>query len=94
VVVRVLAGVVALGAGMLFALSVWNVVLSRFGAAGSDPHGYGLIFGAVLGIVAGFIVASVVPLVVPRRLLGRAYALSMSVFAVIMVLLIAAVVTA
>ena len=94
VVGRVLAGVAAGAAGLVFLLAAWAAVSSRFGGDDRDLHGYGLIFGTVLAIVAGFVVAAVLPLAFPRTHRGRAFTVSMAAFGLTLVLLIASLLTA
>lgn len=91
---RVLAAVATVMVGVVFVLSAWLAVSSRFGLAAGDPHGYGLIFGTVLAIVAGLVTAVLLPLVFPRRHWGRAFAVSLASFGVLLVLLIVSLVTA
>ena len=92
IVGRVFAGLVTAAVGAVFLLCTWLAVSSRFGAS-QDAHGYGLIFGTFLAIVAAFIVAAVLPLVFPRHRRSRLYAVTLSSFVVVLVLLIALVVT-
>lgn len=93
-VVRVLAGVVAAGTGLVFLLTAWVAVGSRFGLGAQDPHGYGLLFGAAAAVVAGLLTAVLLPLAFPRRWWSRAYSLTLLTLAVVFVLLVAAVLTA
>lgn len=93
-VVRVLAGVVAAGTGLVFLLTAWLCVSSRFGFGSEDPHGYGLLFGAAAAVVAGFLTAVVLPLALPRRSWSRAYPIALLTFAAVAVLLVVAVLTA
>lgn len=94
VVIRVLAGIVAALAGVIFLFSVSMALSSRFGWNDRDVHGYGLVFGTFLAILAGFVVALVLPLVFASARRRRAYAVSMPAFGVAFLLLIVAVVTA
>jgi hypothetical protein len=93
-VVRIIAGVIAAGTGLVFLLTTWVAVSSRFGLGSEDPHGYGLLFGAAAAVVAGFLTAVVLPLAFPRRSWSRAYSTTLLTFAAVAVLLVAAVLTA
>lgn len=94
VVGRVLAGIVAAGAGAVFLLTAWMALSSRFGWNDRDLHGYGLIFGTFAAILAGLVVALVLPVALGARRTGRTYAVTMAVYVVCVVLLIVALVTA
>ncbi|MFB2583729.1 hypothetical protein [Herbiconiux liukaitaii] len=93
IAVRVVAGLAASAAGILFLFSAWVSLSSRFGTA-SDQHGYGLLFGAFLAIMAGFVLAVVLPFVFPRRLWSRVLRYGMLGFAIVFVVMIALVLTA
>jgi len=90
---RVFAGLVTAAVGAVFLLCAWVAVSSRFGTS-QDAHGYGLIFGTFVAIVTAFIVAAVLPLVFPRHRRSRLYAVTLSSFVAVLVLLIALLVTA
>jgi hypothetical protein len=94
VIGRVLAGLASAVAGTVFLFTAWMAISSRFGLTDRDVHGYGLIFGSFLAVISGFVLAVVLPLVFPRRLWNRVYTLTLLSFAVVFVLLIAAVLTA
>ncbi|HET6736576.1 hypothetical protein [Mycobacterium sp.] len=94
VVVRVLAGVVSVAAGGWWLLCVSMVLTSRISAFGSDPHGYGLMFGTIMAVPVGFVLALALPFTFPRG--GRARVLSITVrsFLGVTALLFAALFTA
>ena len=94
IVGRSIAGVVAALAGMVFLLMTWLALSSRFGRTENDMHGYGIIFGTVLAIMAAFVTATILPLALAPRLRGRAYAISLTAFALSTVGLIASMATA
>lgn len=91
---RIVAGLAVAVVGTVFVLSAWVAVSSRFGLTDRDVHGYGLVFGTVLAVVAGLLTAVLLPLVFARRHWGRAFALALASFAVVVVLLIVSLVTA
>ncbi|MFB2556393.1 hypothetical protein [Herbiconiux liangxiaofengii] len=91
---RVLAGVVAAAAGVVFVFSAWMALSSRFAPAATDLHGYGLVFGTVLALVAAFVVAIVLPVVFPAGRRATAGTVSMAAFGLVFIGLIAALVTA
>jgi hypothetical protein len=94
IVGRVVAGIVALVAGVVFLLAAWIVLGSRIGEPSQDPHGYGLVFGTPLAICAGLVVALVAPIVFAPRRWGRSYGISLAVFLVVSALLVAALLSA
>lgn len=94
VVGRVLAGLVSLAAGVVFALSAWVAISSRFAPAEQDLHGYGLLFGSILAVAAALVMVLVLPLAARRGARGRAYAISLACFMLVLVLLVVSVVTA
>jgi hypothetical protein len=94
IVIRVIAGIATAAAGLVFLVAAWLAVSSRFGLGGRDIHGYGLIVGTVLAVIAGFVTALVLPVLFPPRIRGRAHAIGLASFGIVLVLLIAALVTA
>ena len=94
VIGRIVAGVAAGLAALVFLLTAWMALSSRFGPAERDMHGYGLIFGTVLAVLAAFALAVILPLALPRRHWGRAYAVALASFAVVLVALIVSLITA
>ncbi|MBD8466449.1 hypothetical protein IFU30_09210 [Plantibacter sp. CFBP 8798] len=93
-VLRVIAGVVAAAAAIVFLLSIWMVVSSRFGWDDRELHGYSLLFGTPIALFAGLVVALSLPLVLPPKHRSRTRAVSLGVLAATVVLLVMAVVTA
>ena len=93
-VLRVIAGVVAAAAAIVFLLSIWMVVSSRFGWDDRDLHGYSLLFGTPIALFAGLVVALSLPLALPPEHRSRTRAVSLGVLAATVVLLVLAVVTA
>jgi len=91
---RIVAGIVALMAGLVFLLAAWIVLGSRLGEPGQDPHGYGLVFGTPLAICAGLVVALVAPIIFAPRRWGRSYGISLAVFVIVSALLVVALLTA
>ncbi|SKA89930.1 hypothetical protein SAMN06295879_1248 [Agreia bicolorata] len=94
IVGRVVAGLVSLGAGIVFVLCGWLVVSSRFGPPQTDMHGYGLIFGSALSTIAALVLAVALPLSFSPRRRRQVYAFSMPFFVIVLGLAIAALVTA
>ena len=70
---RIIGVVVSLAAGLPFALLLVAVLRSRFGGAGTDPHGYTLIFGTFGALVTGLVASVSIPWVFPAT--GRPRAL-------------------
>lgn len=93
-VLRVLAGVVAAVAVVVFVLATSMVLSSRFGWDDSDAHGYSLLFGTPFAIVAGLVAAVALALAVPPGRRGRTRTVTLGVLAAVVVLLIVAVATA
>ncbi len=91
---RVLAGAVAVVAATVLPLAAWTAGASRFGPADRDPHGFGLILGAVLAIAAAVVLAAAAPLAVPAGQRPRVQVLGASLLVVVVVLVVAAVLTA
>lgn len=94
IVGRIVAGLVALAAGILFLLAAWIVLSSRFGPASRDPHGYSIVFGTPVAIIMGLLTALTLPLVFPSRRWRRAFAISLSTFVAVVAVLIGALLTA
>jgi uncharacterized BrkB/YihY/UPF0761 family membrane protein len=94
IVLRVLAGVVAAVAVVVFVLATSMVLSSRFGWDDRDVHGYGLLFGTPFAIVAGLVAAVALPLAVPPGGRGRTRTVTLGVLAAVVVLLVVAVATA
>ena len=92
--VRIVGIVLTAVIGIPFALLAWMALSSRFGSGTGDPHGYGLIFGTFLALVAGVALAFVVPLIFRSGRRARAYSISLLVYVVVAVALIAALLTA
>ncbi len=92
--VRIAGIVLTAVIGIPFVLFAWMALSSRFGSGAGDPHGYALIFGTFLALVAGIALALVVPLIFRSGLRARAYSVSLIVYVVIAVALVAALLTA
>lgn len=75
VILRVLAGVVGVAAGLLWLCCLWIALPFHFSSdPATDPHGYGLIFGTVFSLPTGLAAALAVPFAFParhRRRVGR-----------------------
>lgn len=70
-VVRIIAGVVSAPLGALWAWMAFMVFNVRFDTSpGTDPHGYGLIFGTMFATVIGFVFIAIVPFAFPRKRWG------------------------
>lgn len=94
VITRIIGLVLAVFFGIPFVALVWIALSSRFGAASSDPHGYGLIFGTVLALGTGLLLAVVFPLVLPRERRGAAYLWSMLGYLTVAAVLVASLLSA
>lgn len=92
---RIVAGLVGVLAGAVFAWCAVAVLRSRFSAdLQVDPHGYVLIFGTILSIPAGLITAVALPWAFARRHRRLAYGITVPVVLVLCALLVAALLTA
>jgi hypothetical protein len=91
---RVVAGVVGAAAVVAFVLFGWVAVSSRFGLAGPDVHGYGLLFGSILAVGAALVATAVLPLAFARSVRSTVYMVALLLLVVVTVLAVASVLTA
>lgn len=94
VLLRILAGGVSAATGGWWLLCVSMVLSSRISAFGSDPHGYGLMFGTIMAVPVGFVLALTLPLTFPRGGRARVLSITMRSFLGVTALLFAALFTA
>ncbi len=80
--------------GPPFVLFAGMTLSSRFGGAGSDPHGYALIFGSLFAIALAIPLTLSVPLIFPRGRRATAGLVSAAAFLVVTVGLFAVLLTA
>ncbi len=91
---RVIAGALSCAAGVVFLWITWLVVDSRFELTSADPHGYLLIFGTIIAIFTAIVLAAIVPLALAPRRRSVAYLVSLPLFLIVAIALVAMLVTA
>ncbi|MGU3654740.1 hypothetical protein [Mycolicibacterium sp. A43C] len=89
---RAVAGLLGSTAALLWLMCLYLVARSGLSSdPGTDPHGYGLMFGTVVGLVAGLLSAVALPGALPADRRGRATRWCLLVFVTVTAVLYAAV---
>lgn len=76
-IVRVIALIIAVPAGVVTMLGMYFVVNAQLATTpADDPHGYDLVFGVAMAFCAGLVFVALVPFTLPKRLQRRGLAIA------------------